>query len=360
MTRPPYSIIGRMEVKETPLQKPRSVMLSKFWDGVLSGNFTPYTQAELQELVDKTFFVGETLSPLTFKENELLRQHLAADLEFTLNGQRLKEFCGPVMFVPKECIPPVNRETYYFETSDSFIVGDLAVEAINNGMRPMGVEEKLQKYQDPSIWEETRIIDRSRSDETSVGQGSRPFFKQPGIDSYGFTRERFSSVVASVSSRTGKANLKLADFGGNTGRACYQIKSEYPHFALTNITIDEEPAMWPDVEHVFVPAERLPAKFRETFDLAISNIAWRYFVFPDIALKNLLHSLSIGGQAEIAFGGDRCPLPPEDVIKRTHSAIKLLDTLEKEGIIETQRWFSQFYRIPQGYLSITKNKRLPL
>ena len=51
----------------------------------------------------------------------------------------------------------------------------------------------------------------------------------------------------------------------------------------------------------------MPVSFKNKFDIIISNIAFRYFLFPHIALKNTILSLSKGGRAEIAFAFDRIP-----------------------------------------------------
>ena len=118
--------------------------------------------------------------------------------------------------------------------------------------------------------------------------------------------------------------------------------------------------MWPGIEHVFVPMERLPERFRESFDIMVSNMAWRYFVYPDIALKNLLQALSVGGWANIVFSCDRSPLAFEDLNTRMNGSMHLLKILEKSGHIDYSFRDSGIFVSPSGYLEITKKKSIVL
>jgi hypothetical protein len=65
-------------------------------------------------------------------------------------------------------------------------------------------------------------------------------------------------------------------------------------------------------------------------------MAFRYFLFPDIALKNAVKALSVGGEANISFQNDRCPLglDSEELLDRMKKVFAWLKDLEQKGYIE--------------------------
>ncbi|OGI60815.1 hypothetical protein A2641_02465 [Candidatus Nomurabacteria bacterium RIFCSPHIGHO2_01_FULL_37_25] len=90
------------------------------------------------------------------------------------------------------------------------------------------------------------------------------------------------------------------DIGGSFGLALKQMKDLDPNIETFNMNINERPSIFGDhvVRH---PAEMMPAKFEEIMDLVESQQAFRYFLYTDIALRNVIKALTVGGVAKIAF-----------------------------------------------------------
>ena len=101
-----------------------------------------------------------------------------------------------------------------------------------------------------------------------------------------------------------------------------------------DITIDVEPAMYPiDYLHL-CPAERMPAEFREDMDLIVSNVAFRYFSAPDLALENCLQALSVGGETRLSVGADSSHFPVKEYAGRLADEYDRLKRLRDQGYIK--------------------------
>lgn len=115
-------------------------------------------------------------------------------------------------------------------------------------------------------------------------------------------------MFSAVRKRTAKEVLSVLDVGGNMGLALHQAKGVDPKLETTNMTIVAMPVTYP-VDHLDVrPAEIFPAEYQNKFDIIISNFAFTYFLYPDIALENCIKALSIGGEARLAVSARDNPL----------------------------------------------------
>jgi ubiquinone/menaquinone biosynthesis C-methylase UbiE len=79
----------------------------------------------------------------------------------------------------------------------------------------------------------------------------------------------------------------------------------------------------------------MPAELEETVDFAISRTAFRYFDYPDIALKNVVKALAEGGWADIYFSTERSSLynfesgkTREEQFKESQEYFKKIEELE--------------------------------
>ena len=158
--------------------------------------------------------------------------------------------------------------------------------------------------------------------------------------------EEFKEEIRAVRERTGRLKLRVLDVGSNFGLALKDMKDLDPNIETFNMTIDEHPSLFGDhiVRH---PAEMVPLEFEETMDLIDSQMAFRYFLYPDIALRNVIKSLSVGGVARIAFifGGTVNCFPDPN------SRVNLDDDERKNR--QRVLWTQIKTFVDEGYLDIT-------
>ena len=129
-----------------------------------------------------------------------------------------------------------------------------------------------------------------------VGSGSRHLYSTDITEPTYFYKDKkeFEDKIESIKKRTGKTTLTMLDIGGNVGKALIDAKKIDPTLETLNLTLESAPVVQGDIV-VRRPAEYMPAVFEEKMDLIESNVAFRYFLFPDIALKNAVKALSVGG-----------------------------------------------------------------
>ncbi len=362
----------RAESAEQQLQIPNSVFLKNFWEGVVTGRFPKADPAEVKKLVSDQFFSHDPLTKLTGEEEGTLFGKLYSRFFRTIDNPASQVLCdNPVIFIPKGTDNHVLDRVFNrtFKPFTYFITQGLATKAAELGYPPLSVKQKIELYRNPNVWEEAEMLwgEQGASCAGSVcGRGSRNFFRNnnpdsKGLkidDSYGITIDEFKDVAKNVHSRVGRDNLRFCDIGGGTGLACHDIKAFFPNFEFTNITLDEQPAMWSGINHLFIPAERMPKSLYESFDLIFSNMAWRYFVYPDIALKNVVQSLSVGGYADIHYSHERSPLI-EEALGRLHHGLDKLSQLKRNGQLDFTLE-SVNSNSPVGRLTIQKHKSIEL
>lgn len=356
-----------LQTNESPLVLPRAVFINHFWESVASGPFRGVSLEETDGLISRHFFASDPLTPLTVEEEQILRAELHRRLFHLLNRPVLRVLSqDPVVYIPPNSEGPdkltqrLLGEWAYklavLEDRPLFLVQQTAVTAIESGRAALSTEQKLKIYSDPEVWEVARVSVDPETLWRTLSWGSRHFFSESGEDSYGVSKDEFDAIVRKVKSRTNRENLRFCDLGGYTGLACREVKDIYPNFEVTNITVTEEPAMWPGINHIFVPAERMPKDFYEKFDIIFSNMSWMYFALPDIALANALQALSVGGYADIEYSGGKSDLDLEMIGRRLKGGMNLLEKLEEEGLISFSFDKGPFRDVPIGILRIEKHK----
>ncbi|MEK7070971.1 MAG: hypothetical protein AAB966_04135 [Patescibacteria group bacterium] len=322
------------EARAGQLPIPRSILLGRFWEGVVAGKMPEPNMARTRQVVARQYFAEPPLATFTGTDEQRLFNHLSHTIDEELTYSRSMGLCeNPVVF-----IAPSEAQNDGLSYTPYFLTGTYADHAVRSGNNPLSVEQKIRLYTDPNIWEFARVKhgtpSNSSFDISAVGYGSRSFFD--GVkykDSYRISTKEFAEVVKNVRQSTGRENLRMCDVGGLTGLACHDVQPHYPDFEYTNITLDEEPGRWPGINHVFVPAERMPRRFFESFDIMVSNMAWRYFMFPDIALSNLVQALSLGGYADISYSVYSNPLDSDEAFRRFYQGIEMLEELQDKGLI---------------------------
>jgi hypothetical protein len=84
----------------------------------------------------------------------------------------------------------------------------------------------------------------------------------------------------------------------------------------------------------------MPKEFEGQMDLIVSRTAWRYFAYPDIALRNTVQALSEGGMADIWFEATRSVLRGTEegraeLNDRIRNVVKWIKDQEEQGLIKT-------------------------
>lgn len=148
--------------------------------------------------------------------------------------------------------------------------------------------------------------------------------------------DKFTEIVDRVRKNTRNGDVKILDIGGGNGTALRDAKRRDRNISTTLQALHIEAGMDNEMEDVIIcPAEMLPESAFESYDLVISNIAFRYFSYPDIALLNAIKALSIGGEAYIEFGYDRSGTDWEELKSRLNYLYDIfLPRLVSEGFIE--------------------------
>lgn len=346
--------VGNIEV-------PHSVTLDHFWESVATGKWVPLSREKAEELVKRNYFSHRSIVSFGEEEMAKLKAHITENLLTGANSGTLKllAISELVLLNAATEITKIDRRYADFWLKEGkiiFLAEDAAVEAKKRGLPILTIEEKIKILSDPQTWVKGYVAIPNLT--SPITHGIRPFFKGPKTDSYGYSQNELKEILRKVHSDTQKESLKILDIGGGNGRAMWELKQEFRDLNVINLTIDEEPGMFP-VTHLLCPAERMPNHLFENVDLAFSNTAWRYFLYPDLALRNLLAALSVGGQAAISFAWDRCPLPENEIEERVRGTISSLKKLRQAGVINYDLVQSSIWNLPAGYLKIEKRKHLP-
>lgn len=331
--------IGHQRLRENGVETgleneplPETATLRKFWEGIKNGVFEPMTESEAYEIAREQLEKHPHLSPLTVAESERI----------------VKDFADNIY----------DRTTRDKLTS-------IEIKTIDT------------LYKDPV--EGKKIVEELKKPDSDIvrnleSQGIRSFFDSAknklgdfeAYDSYGYTEEYFDSLMSEIRQKTGRQNIRMLDIGGASGKALFEVKQHDPAIETFNITVDEEPSMFP-VDHMIVcPVESMPKELEESIDFAVSRTTWRYFTYPDIAIRNTVRALSIEGRADIYVIFTRSSLKSAEEGKaelneRIKSVFSELRKLEEEGYIETNLEDEDFEGIDidtDGFLRITKKKSI--
>jgi|GEM_PF-3440958 len=289
-------------------------MYHHFFDGLLSGELKPISDAEINKIIDQHHFGFEPMIPLTGDQEALLRSHLLENLRGSLNYEPIELFCGDV-----------------YESSDKEFFGhtillDQKAQLRAKNKRRLTLLDKLNILE-PERWKNQHY--QISNLEADFGlQGNRHLGE---LDYYSLDKD-FSGLFAEIRKSTGKDKLTVLDVGCGIGFALKDIKGADPNVEVHGLTMEQEPVMCEEVDQYhYCLAERMPADFKEKFDVIISNYALRYCLFSNLALKNIFLALSIGGYASIDFAFDRIPRDESTIsyFQRTESEPKVFSAMEK-------------------------------
>lgn len=366
---------SKIEKKELIFTSDPNPLFEGYFDEVRNRVFRPRTSEDVAQLVALELS-APPLTALTDEEFKKLERYLEADASFQadhgLNAIYRVLAERPVYFIDEELAQKINikiiRPTLLDSTSSvpSHLESIQALKDLQ--IVPLNPEGLVSLISNPTIIDNLRYIGEEGGrprDTVLIGPGSRSLYhkRHPGSslrDDYGYkSPEAFKEKLARVKKRMSKKSLRILDIGGNTGRALLDAKDIDPSLVTMNMTLSSEAAIAGDVV-VRRPAEYMPAVFEEKVDIIESNVAFRYFLYPDIALRNAIKALAVGGETNIHFSTDSCPLDKEELFERMKKVFSWLKELKDKGYIEIDAKKSGFILVDNPYvnevLELTKKK----
>ena len=326
-------------------------LVRKFFTGVLTGKFVPVTDDQLRGMVRDQFASTPPLTPLSTDEEAVLLRNTTKvyvrDEGDILKGNVLandkwQALAEEVIHIPPDPALPV--ETRNPRNPHKIITGAYSRDEFA-GRTPLTPVEKEDILTDPDIYTRCEWIDYGESDRRGgvshglTGNGTRHLCDDGrDTDTYRFTEDSFRDLLATVRSAQGKSptdHLTGLDIGGSNGLGAHDAEALDPNLDVTNLNLALELGMYPlRGGHVFAPGERMPADFKEKYDIIISNAAFTYMTYPDIAFKNSLEALNTGGIMRINFNTVNSPLGAKEVVPRVAEQIRLMEAMERQGLIK--------------------------
>ena len=237
-------------------------------------------------------------------------------------------------------------------------------------MRKLSLEDKIKLFLNPEFWIHATLHETGPTGNKSIGhfvQGNR------GIEEYGL-QPQSQDFLRSIIEKNGVA--RVLDIGSGMGLALHDLKKIYGDGIETHgLSLEQEVTMFTVDNQHYGLAERGSKEFERKFDFIISNVAFRNFLFQDIALGNVVRMLRMGGMADIHFSydnfyGDLIPgeesysnyFTNQGLPARHYKAMKILvakevdilEHLHSRGLIDF-RPGSHFYKKGnQGCIRMTK------
>ncbi|MBI2596448.1 class I SAM-dependent methyltransferase [Candidatus Daviesbacteria bacterium] len=340
----------------------------EFYGNIFNGELVFLNNTQLKNIVSN-FFNTHPLIALTKNQEALLKTDLFQKFSLYYSTDYYgtwPTFAGDCLYLPPGEYAEIVRSYHSFADQPFMITGDKAWEIGSaHGLELMTPSDKFNLFTDPKIWTEMQYIEFSGNGgyttDHALGNGTRNLCDKSyeGYpDSYGFTKTSFLEILKRIRKSQKKEatdNLKGLDIGGSNGLGAYDAEQLDPNLDVTNITIHPEPGVWPlRGGHMFCLGERLPKDFSEKFDLILSNMAFRYFRYPHIGLKNALYALAPGGVIHISFAFNQSPFYNEQdwpVLEKY-----ILDTFEWFNDLETKGFLKLFTRKYAGKELIYRGK----
>ena len=370
----------QLEKKDILLNSDPNILFEDYLDEIQKKSFRTRTEADVEKVVSLGLS-GKPITPLNKYEvdflGDYLRKETSQEIDYVNNTyKRLAQ--DQIFWIDDDFLKIMKEHpqeytgvgigdfcAFFDATSVRFsprllrILSDLKA----RGIGPLDNNQLTEKLNDLTTYTQpTKLIyelpeDNSHDAESLLSNGMRGLYDR--IEGYGYANEQaFKDKLDKIKARTNKTSLTMLDIGGNIGEAVRDAKKVDPTLKTINITLNYSPLIIGDVI-IHRPAENMPAEFEEKIDLIESNYAFGYFPFPDIALKNAVKALSIGGETNINFSNVRCPLQGLELNERMKNIFSWLAELQKTGYIEIEgvNEFSFVEKNPiRKQLKIIKNK----
>src|SRR3989344_4584716 len=273
-------------------------MYPHFIEGIMSGRFRKMPLAEIRKMVRGRYFSFVPLTKLTMEEDDLIENMLVKSLDYTLNKRSLELLCEPI-FICKD--------------GDSLHINIYVKNAVpynnHDPFRILLPKEKIDMFFNPDQCIKIRLNELNSSSDI-IRYGNRPLIDKDG---FGYLKDadEFKKLLRTIREKSGIEHLAVLDIGCGMGMALQNMKNLDSNIETHGLTMEQEPAMFKADYFHYLAAERMPLEFKGKFHLIVSNMSFRYFLFPHIALLNTVKSLAKGGYARISFSYDRIDQTPE-------------------------------------------------
>jgi hypothetical protein len=142
-----------------------------------------------------------------------------------------------------------------------------------------------------------------------------------------------NTLLAEIRQTNGRKTLSVLDLDGGIGLGLMSLKEIDPNIYAINLTLHAEAIMYKTDQTILTPAEIFPKSLKENIDLVISNMAFRYFQYPDLAVRNIVYSLRVGGIANIFVTCERSEASNSELKKRLNKTYDWLQDLVKQGVL---------------------------
>ena len=339
----------KAEQRELILQSDLDPLVEGYFDEIRNRSFRPRTEVDVEKVVALETS-SKPITPLNNQEFSQLKNYLRDNTRNDIRNV-INIYCAlakhQIYLIDEE----LEKKLQNKNINKSFsVIGPTFLDAttvnknsklINtiNAMQDLGVsvlqpEKIIELLADANAVDKYRYVYETKGggsvSEDLLRQGSRNlycYYKK--VEDFKYFREKLERIKK----RTNKQMLTIMDVGGNIGRALLDAKNIDPNLKTINMTLACAPAMNGDII-LRRPAEYMPAILEENVDLIESKYAFLYFLFPDIALKNIIKALSIGGEANLDFSNDNCPLGKVELLQRMKNIFAWLQKLEQTGYIE--------------------------
>lgn len=335
--------------QENPLEleTPTTDTLDNFWSAIKSGHFELLSDDQINNIINEIFLKYPSITELSEQEEASIIKDFSTQIKIGVNSDSKKFLAEhPLIYIDKhdERLSPEDLKIICDQTdnfSDKLII-DLKNDRISKtflkslvskGFGPLSKSEKIKILSDYHLHDGngTHYV-RSNKLSGIIEMGAHH------IENYWLGGENITDVLTRIKSRTKSDHLRVLDVGGYIGMPLNDIKIIDKGSETFNLTVHEEPAMYPTDHLMVCPAEHMPKSLEGNIDLAISLISFRYHTYPDISLRNVVLSLSHGGEAFIDFDAERSSarkMDPEDFKKRIQALFNWLKSLEEKGEIKT-------------------------
>ncbi len=310
---------------------------NKYFRALSKGKLAKYSKKEINKIIDKYFFSDDPITELSGIEMKNLRKKIFDDLANLWTDSFLTDLAGQnIIYLSPEEVKNLNQalgKSYGALSYGKKIIinfsqrNDIAIYRKETGVRLMTPKEKIDFLKTLPTLLNTRLV-------FSNCEGSCTQMGYYEIGYYGL--DETMALIKETREKTGKKIISVLDLGGGVGLPLMGLKEVDLDIFTINLTLTTEPTMFKVDQTILTPAERFPKILAEKVDVIISNMAFRYFRYPDLAVKNVVRALSIGGIAKIFVASERSDTPQAELKKRLTDTYFWLQDLIKKGIISVE------------------------
>ncbi|MDO8610860.1 MAG: hypothetical protein Q7R95_10040 [bacterium] len=345
-----------------------------FWQCVRKGKYTPLSHREISKYVDRMYFGFDPLLPLKDFQHYNIRNQLINGPISSLNNMNLfyKLATGPVVYLSAEEAEHMTwisekrgqKNSFYASLFCTEMAADIAINSYHK--KPLNPNELRALLTNQNIGHDALLVSNHTGNPDWItmyemtNNKHRSLFNLGGpFSGYNLTSNHLAQIIYNTHSKSGKSDLIAFDIGGSNGKKAYELKQFDPSLTVVNTTLEEEILYYPNDANVIMTAERMPKKLFEAIDIVLSNFALTYCYYPDIALYNIILSLSLGGCAYVDFNSYNSPnTDNSDLQQRMNTVAQTLNKLHEKGLIDFNLYPANNHNITNQRIEITKKERI--